>query len=101
MQYEVLKIKKQFRYYADVIATPNKWYEKYLLFKKSRITQYRGVKGLWYDSNHKLAPTKITATIDKHYETQYEEHSGLTMLFSGLLSALLLQSFFKKPNDGK
>lgn len=73
MKYEVLTIKKGFRYHATVMATRSKWYEKGPWFKTGlRIYTghkdlYTGRKGLWVDHKYNLAPNEVSKLIDVRF----------------------------------
>jgi hypothetical protein len=71
MKYEVLTIKKSFRYYATVMATPDKWWEKYVLFKRTKTLKFQGRKGMWFDDRFSFAQSKIAELIDHQFEQQY------------------------------
>jgi hypothetical protein len=68
MKYEVLSIKKQLRYHATVMATPDKWWEKYLLFKRTTTMHFQGTKGLWVDNNYTFATGNMEKLLDAKFD---------------------------------
>ena len=72
MKYEVITLKKKFRYHATVMATPDRWWEKYLLFKKPCLLQYQGRDGLWVDHEYNLAPEKVSDLIDIKFAQEFD-----------------------------
>jgi hypothetical protein len=90
MKYEVLTLKKRFRYHADVMATPDKWWEKYLLFKKSEILRYQGTFKVWVDDQFNPAPPAITVLIDQKFNEQY---TSAGIFFFGILANVFNKLF--------
>jgi hypothetical protein len=96
MKYEVLSIKKQFRYHATVMATPDKWWEKYLLFKRTTTLKYQGTKGLWANANYDIAPPKISNLIDTQFDVLFGP-SPLLKFLQGLIGGFFAGFIVKRP----
>lgn len=93
MKYEVLTIKKRFRYTATVMCTPNKWYEIILTRRKSNIKVYTGTRGIWFDQHRKIVPAKLRVIIDAKFDEQYRPiESGVGRFLHNLFAILSLIS---------
>jgi hypothetical protein len=89
MKYEVLTIKKHFRYHATVMATPDKWWEKYLLFKRTTTMQFHGHRECWVDpTTYDFAPDHIQELIDAKFDEQFRVFSGINVFLNLLFNAV-------------
>jgi hypothetical protein len=84
MKYEVLTIKKHFRHHATVMATPDKWWEKYLLFKRTTTLHFQGTHGLWVDHQFNFAPKRIQELLDAKFDELYPPFSGMGKFLSAV-----------------